>query len=135
MLNRAIERDNLLDTLAGFGAGCIAYSPLQQGLLTDRYLHGVPADSRMRTSMFLSESDLDQDTLKVVMSLNRIAADRGQSLAQLALAWALRDERMTSLIVGASSVGQLEDNLGALRHLDFSAPELDAIDAELVNPL
>ncbi|HEY6595829.1 MAG TPA: L-glyceraldehyde 3-phosphate reductase [Asanoa sp.] len=135
MLNRAIERDKLLDTLDAVGAGCVAFSPLQQGLLTDRYLHGVPDDSRMRTSVFLSESDLDEGTLRVITSLNRIAADRGQSLAQLALAWALRDERMTSLIIGASSVAQLEDNLGALRRLDFAREELDAIDAELVNPL
>jgi L-glyceraldehyde 3-phosphate reductase len=135
MLNRAIERDKLLDTLDEVGAGCVAFSPLQQGLLTDRYLHGVPDDSRMRTSVFLSESDLDEGTVRVITSLNRIAADRGQSLAQLALAWALRDERMTSLIIGASSVAQLQENLGALRRPDFSAEELDAIDAELVNPL
>jgi L-glyceraldehyde 3-phosphate reductase len=135
MLNRAIERDKLLDTLDEVGAGCVAFSPLQQGLLTDRYLAGVPEDSRMRTSVFLSESDLDEGTLRVITLLNRIAADRGQSLAQLALAWALRDERMTSLIIGASSVAQLEENLGALRRRELSADELDAIDAELVNPL
>jgi L-glyceraldehyde 3-phosphate reductase len=135
MLNRAIERDNLLDTLEEAGAGCVAFSPLQQGLLTDRYLAGIPEDSRMRTSMFLSEADLDEPTLRVLLSLNRLAADRGQSLAQMALAWALRDPRMTSLIIGASSVRQLEDNLGALRRPAFSAEDLDAIDRELVSPL
>ena len=135
MLNRAIERDNLLDALEEAGAGCIAFSPLQQGLLTDRYLSGIPEDSRMRTSMFLSEADLDEPTLRVLLSLNRLAADRGQSLAQMALAWALRDPRMTSLIIGASSVRQLEDNLGALRRPAFSDEDLDAIDRDLVNPL
>ena len=133
MLNRAIEHDRLLDTLGEVGAGCIAFSPLQQGLLTDRYLTGVPEDSRMRTSMFLSEADLDEPTLRLLLSLNRFAAERGQSLAQMALAWALRDPRMTSLVIGASSVAQLDDNIGALRKLDFTAEELDALDGELVN--
>jgi L-glyceraldehyde 3-phosphate reductase len=135
MLNRWIERDNLLDTLAEAGAGCIAFSPLQQGLLTDRYLGGVPADSRVATGGFLKESALDDQTMAVVRELNEIARGRGQTLAQLALAWALRDERMTSLIIGASSVKQLEDNVGALDNLALSAQDLDAIDGALAHLL
>jgi L-glyceraldehyde 3-phosphate reductase len=128
ILNRWIERDHLLDTLAAVGAGCIAFSPLQQGLLTDRYLGGIPDDSRVRTSVFLNESDLDKATMGRIHNLNDIARGRGQSLAQLALAWALRDQRMTSLIIGASSVGQLETNVAALDNLALSADELQAID-------
>ncbi|WP_203718106.1 L-glyceraldehyde 3-phosphate reductase [Asanoa siamensis] len=134
MLNRWIERDNLLDTLAEAGAGCIAFSPLQQGLLTNRYLDGIPADSRVATGGFLKESALDEQTMRVVRELDEIARGRGQTLAQLALVWALRDERMTSLIIGASSVAQLEDNIGALDNLKLSAEELDAIDGALTNP-
>ena len=129
ILNRWIERDNLLDTLAEAGAGCIAFSPLQQGLLTDRYLGGIPEDSRVRTSVFLNESDLDSRTMARIRTLNDIAERRGQSLAQLALAWALRDERMTSLIIGASSVQQLENNVAALAGPDLSEAELGEIDA------
>ena len=129
MLNRWIEQDNLLDTLDRVGAGCIAFSPLQQGLLTDRYLNGVPADSRVATSVFLNESDLDDATMGRIRALNDIAAARGQSLAQLALAWALRDDRMTSLIIGASSVEQLDSNVAALDKLTLSPSELDDIDA------
>ncbi len=129
ILNRWIEQDKLLDTLDRAGAGCIAFSPLQQGLLTDRYLHGVPADSRVATSVFLNESDLDDATMGRIRALNDIAAGRGQSLAQLALAWALRDDRMTSLIIGASSVEQLEANVAALDNLTLSPSELDDIDA------
>ena len=128
MLNRWIERDRLLDTLERIGAGCIAFSPLQQGLLTDRYLGGIPEDSRVRTSIFLNESDLDPRTMARLHSLNDIAKRRGQSLAQLALAWALRDRRMTSLIIGASSVEQLETNVAALDNLALAQDELDDID-------
>src|SRR5687768_10319855 len=99
MLNRWIERDGLLDTLDEVGAGCIAFSPLAQGVLTDRYLGGIPADSRVRTSRFLSESNLDDQTMATVRALNDLALERGQTLAQLALLWALRDPRMTSLII------------------------------------
>jgi L-glyceraldehyde 3-phosphate reductase len=129
ILNRWIEQDDLLDTLHRAGAGCIAFSPLQQGLLTDRYLRGVPADSRVATSVFLNESDLDDATMGRIRALNDIAAGRGQSLAQLALAWALRDDRMTSLIIGASSVEQLETNVAALANLTLSTSEVDRIDA------
>ncbi len=128
MLNRWTERDHLLDTLDRVGAGCIAYSPLAQGLLTDRYLAGIPADSRVRTSVFLSEAHLTEETMSTVRALGALAERRGQSLAQLALAWALRDPRMTSVIIGASSVGQLEANVAALANLDFTADELAEID-------
>jgi L-glyceraldehyde 3-phosphate reductase len=130
MFNRGIE-DGLLDVLGERGIGCIAFSPLAQGLLTDRYLHGVPADSRMATSHFLTEDALSEDTMATVRALNDIAWRRGQSLAQMALAWALRDPRMTSLVIGASSVKQLEDNLGALDHLGFSDDELAEIEGIL----
>ncbi|MGB2569447.1 L-glyceraldehyde 3-phosphate reductase [Micromonospora citrea] len=128
MLNRWTEADGLLDTLAEVGAGCIAYSPLAQGLLTDRYLAGIPADSRVRTSAFLNESDLTEERLATIRGLGSIAEQRGQTLAQLALAWALRDPRMTSLIIGASSVAQLETNVAAVENLDFTAEELAEID-------
>ncbi|MBV1853039.1 L-glyceraldehyde 3-phosphate reductase [Catellatospora tritici] len=128
MINRWTERDSLLDTLEEVGAGCIAFSPLAQGLLTDRYLNGVPADSRIRTSRFLNEDALTPSNRAKVEGLNAVAAGRGQSLAQLALAWALRDERMTSLVIGASSVKQLEDNVAALDNLSFTDAELAEID-------
>jgi L-glyceraldehyde 3-phosphate reductase len=127
MFNRWVE-DELLDVLTAEGAGCIAYSPLAQGLLTDRYLNGIPDDSRVRTSVFLNESDLTPRRLATIRSLNDVAAGRGQSLAQMALAWALRDERMTSVVIGASSVTQLENSLGALSTMDFSGAELARID-------
>ncbi|HCT81484.1 MAG TPA: aldo/keto reductase [Micromonosporaceae bacterium] len=128
MINRWIEQDHLLDTLEEVGAGCIAFSPLAQGLLTDRYLQGVPDDSRIRTGGALSESQLTETNLAKIRGLNEIAQRRGQSLAQLALAWALRDERMTSLVIGASSVTQLEANIAALDNLEFTDNELAEID-------
>jgi L-glyceraldehyde 3-phosphate reductase len=132
MLNRWIE-DELLDVLAEEGAGCIAFSPLAQGLLTDRYLDGVPADSRAAQGKSLNQTMLSDENLAHVRALNDIAKARGQSLAQLALAWALRDERVTTVLIGASSVRQLDDNLAALDHLDFAADELGAIDEHAVN--
>ncbi|WP_433833965.1 L-glyceraldehyde 3-phosphate reductase [Actinoplanes sp. CA-015351] len=132
ILNRWIEHDHLLDTLEEVGAGCIAFSPLQQGLLTDRYLTGIPEDSRIRTSVFLNESALDNKTMERLHALNDIATKRGQSLAQLALSWALRDPRMTSLIIGASSVGQLENNIAALNGPELTAEELDDIDGTVI---
>jgi L-glyceraldehyde 3-phosphate reductase len=128
MLNRWIEEDGLLDTLEEAGAGCIAFSPLAQGLLTDKYLTGVPAGSRAAQGKSLDPDTLDDDRLGRVRALNEIAGRRGQSLAQLALAWALRDSRVTSVLVGASSVKQLEDNVGALGNLDFGSEELTEID-------
>ncbi|XVV17691.1 L-glyceraldehyde 3-phosphate reductase [Actinoplanes sp. CA-131856] len=133
ILNRWIEKDNLLDTLETAGAGAIAYSPLQQGLLTDRYLGGIPDDSRVRTSNFLNESDLDKGTLARIHALNDIAKRRGQSLAQMALAWALRDERMTSLIIGASSVEQLENNVAAIGNLPLTEEEISEIDGTVLD--
>ncbi|GIE98813.1 L-glyceraldehyde 3-phosphate reductase [Paractinoplanes rishiriensis] len=133
ILNRWIEKDNLLDTLETAGAGCIAFSPLQQGLLTDRYLDGIPDDSRVRTSVFLNEDALDNRTLARIHALNDIAKRRGQSLAQMALAWALRDPRMTSLIIGASSVTQLEANVAAVGNLALAEEELGAIDGTVLD--
>ena len=127
MFNRWVE-DGLLDVLGAQGVGCIAFSPLAQGLLTDRYLDGIPADSRVRTGGALSESMLTDSNLAKVRGLNAVASSRGQSLAQLALAWALRDPRMTSLVIGASSVAQLEQNVAALDNLELTAGELAEID-------
>jgi len=127
MLNRWIETD-LLDTLAEVGAGAIAFSPLAQGMLTDKYLGGVPEGSRAAQGKSLDPELFTEQSLAHVRALNELAAARGQSLAQLALAWALRDERVTSVLVGASSVRQLEDNVAALDNLEFSADELTAID-------
>jgi L-glyceraldehyde 3-phosphate reductase len=128
MLNRWTEDDHLLDTLEETGSGCIAFSPLAQGLLTDRYLDGIPSDSRAAQGKSLNPDTLNDQALGKVRALNDIAQRRGQSLAQLALAWGLRDPRMTSVLIGASSVKQLEDNVGALGNLEFSAEELAEID-------
>ncbi|WP_347177419.1 L-glyceraldehyde 3-phosphate reductase [Glycomyces sp. L485] len=127
MFNRWTERDGLLDALEEVGAGCIAFSPLAQGLLTNRYLDGIPEGSRMDTNVWLKDR-LDEAALARIKGLNAVAAGRDQSLAQTALAWALRDERMTSVIIGASSVAQLEDNVGAVAGLEFGDDELAAID-------
>jgi L-glyceraldehyde 3-phosphate reductase len=131
MLNRWIEED-LLDAVGELGVGVIAFSPLAQGLLTDRYLDGVPQDSRAAQGKSLSSDMLTEETLKHVRALNEIARQRGQSIAQLALAWVLRDERVTSALIGASSVKQLEDNLATVRNLTFTDDELAAIDADAV---
>jgi L-glyceraldehyde 3-phosphate reductase len=131
MINRWIEED-LLDALGELGVGCIAFSPLAQGVLTSRYLNGVPAGSRASRNGSLSQSQLSEPTLTHVRALNDIAAARGQSLAQLAISWVLRDERMTSALIGASSVAQLEDNLAAAARTDFSAEETAAVDGHAV---
>jgi L-glyceraldehyde 3-phosphate reductase len=128
MLNRWIERDNLLDTLAEVGAGCIAFSPLAQGVLTDRYRHGIPPDSRMRTSRSINENHLNELTMAKVAALTEIAGRRRQSLAQLAIVWALRDPRMTSVVLGVSSVAQLNANIAALDHLALTPDELAKIE-------
>jgi L-glyceraldehyde 3-phosphate reductase len=127
MLNRWIE-GGLLDVLDDQGAGCIAFSPLAQGLLTSRYLAGVPEGSRASTSGSMSGEMLSAETLAKVRALDEIARRRGQTLAQLALAWVLRDPRVTSALIGASSVQQLEENLEALNTLRFSPEELAEID-------
>ena len=131
MLNRWIE-GGLLDTLEAAGAGCIAFSPLAQGMLTGKYLDGVPAGSRASKGTSFSADLLTEDNLRHVRTLNEIAAGRGQSLAQMALSWSLRDGRVTSALIGASSVAQLEENLAALGRLDFTADELAAIDRDAV---
>lgn len=128
MFNRWTEDDHLLSTLAEVGAGCIAFSPLAQGLLTDRYLDGIPADSRAATGGALKPDSITEQRLGQVRALSEIAARRGQSLAQLALVWALRDPRMTSLVIGASSVKQLDDNVAALANMSLTAEELAEID-------
>jgi L-glyceraldehyde 3-phosphate reductase len=127
MLNRWIEPD-LLDVLGKEGVGCITFSPLAQGLLTDRYLNGVPAGSRASHPGSLSVEMLTERTLDKVRALNQMAQRRGQTLAQMALAWTLRDPRVTSTLVGASSVAQVEQNVGALDKPEFSADELRDID-------
>jgi len=127
MLNRWIEPD-LLDTLGELGSGCIVFSPLAQGMLTDKYLNGIPEGSRASRHGSLSPDLINEQSLAKVRALNEIAARRGQTLAQLALAWTLRDERVTSTLIGASSVGQLEANVATLDNLDLSKEELEEID-------
>jgi len=127
MLNRWIEPD-LLEALGELGIGAIVFSPLAQGLLTSKYLDGVPEGSRAAKPYSLSREQLSDETLAKIRGLAEIAARRGQTLAQMALAWTLRDRRITSTLIGASSVAQLEENVGALQRLDFTADELDEID-------
>jgi L-glyceraldehyde 3-phosphate reductase len=128
MFNRWTEEDHLLTTLDEVGAGCIAFSPLAQGMLTDRYINGIPAGSRVATGGALHADSITEERLAKVRGLGDIAARRGQSLAQLALVWALRDPRMTSLVIGASSVGQLDDNVAALANMSLTSGELAEID-------
>lgn len=134
MLNRWVEEGSpsLLDVLGEEGVGCIAFSPLAQGMLTDRYLDGIPEGSRAAQGKSLDPSLLTDEALAHVRRLNEIASDRGQSLAQLALAWVLRDERVTSVLIGASSVEQLDDNLAVLDNLELSDAELEAIEQDAV---
>ncbi len=132
MLNRWIE-GGLLDTLGELGVGCIAFSPLAQGMLTDKYLNGIPAGSRAAQDSSLSTELLSERNLEHVRALNAMALDRGQSLAQMALAWALRDSRVTSVLIGARSVAQLDDSLGALDKLEFSDDELARIDKHAID--
>jgi L-glyceraldehyde 3-phosphate reductase len=131
MINRWIE-GGLLEELGELGVGCIAFSPLAQGVLTTRYLNGVPAGSRASRNGSLSQDQLSERTLAHVRSLNEIAAGRGQSLAQMAISWVLRDERMTSALIGASSVAQLEENLAAAAKSSFTAEDVAAIDTDAV---
>jgi L-glyceraldehyde 3-phosphate reductase len=133
MLNRWVE-DGLLDVLSEQGVGCIAFSPLAQGLLTDRYLNGIPADSRVaKPHGFLKRDRLDAETLRKVQQLNQLAQRRGQSLAQMALAWLLRDSRVTSVLVGVSRWEQLEQNLKILGSGTFARDELTSLDAVLTS--
>jgi L-glyceraldehyde 3-phosphate reductase len=132
LLNRWIEED-LLDVLGQEGIGCIVFSPLAQGMLTDKYLDGIPPQSRAAEGRFLTADMLDEKTLAHVRALNELARSRGQSLAQMAVAWTLRDPRVTSALVGARSVAQLDDTLGALERLDFTDDELAEIDRHAVD--
>jgi L-glyceraldehyde 3-phosphate reductase len=127
MFNRWIE-DGLLDTLESLGTGCIAFSPLAQGLLTSKYLGGIPADARVTRDGSLGKAQLNETNLGRIRALNAIAERRGQTLAQMAIAWVLRDPRVTSALIGARTVAQLDDSLGAVRGLAFSAEELAEID-------
>jgi L-glyceraldehyde 3-phosphate reductase len=128
MLDRWIE-NGLLTLLEDKGVGCIAFSPLGKGVLTNRYLHGIPEDSRVASqSTFLKSEDITEALISKVTILNEIAKLREQSMAQMALAWVLRNKQMTSVLIGASRVSQIEDCVGALQHLDFSTEELDKID-------
>ena len=131
MIDRWIE-GGLLDTLGDLGAGCIAFSPLAQGVLTAKYLGGIPAGSRAARNGSLTSDQLSDRTLAHVRALNEIAASRGQSLAQMAISWVLRDPRMTSALIGASSVAQLEENLAAARKTLFTEDEIEAIDKDAV---
>jgi L-glyceraldehyde 3-phosphate reductase len=127
MLSRGLE-DSVLDAIGETGTSLIAFSPLAQGLLTDRYLHGVPEDSRMAVGHFLRRDALTEERLALLHALNKIAEGRGQSLAQLALAWVLRDPRVVSVLIGASSVAQLDQNLAALDAEPLTDEEIAEID-------
>ena len=132
MMDRWVEKDGLLDTLQKIGVGSIVFSPLQQGILTDKYLDGIPENSRAALeSGHLQKNQITPEVVKQVQQLNKIAKDRNQSLAQMAVAWLLKDERVTSVLVGVSKVKQLEDNIAALDHLEFSKAELEKIESIL----
>jgi L-glyceraldehyde 3-phosphate reductase len=133
MLNRWIEPE-LLDVLEREGVGCIAFSPLAQGMLTGKYLDGIPEDSRIKSDgRFLTEDMLTPERLGHIRRLSEIAQERGQSLAQMAIAWTVRDERVTSALIGASSVKQLEENVAAIDDIDFAPEELEAIDRDAID--
>jgi len=133
MLNRWIEEDGLLDAAAELGFGIIGFTPLAQGMLTDKYLGGIPADSRAAAGSSFDSAMLTDAALERLRALDDLARGRGQSLAQLALAWALRDERVTSLVIGASRVTQLEENVAALEGRELNAEELALIDRHAVD--
>ncbi len=131
MFERWVETDGLLDVLEADGVGCIPFSPLAQGLLTNRYINGIPEGSRATKGVFLKQEQITEDVLAKIKALNNIAAARNQSLAQMALAWLLKDERVTSVLIGASSAAQLLDSVACLNNGQFSAEELDAVEAIL----
>jgi L-glyceraldehyde 3-phosphate reductase len=130
MLVRDPEQ-GLLDVLGKEGVGCIVFSPLAQGLLSNRYLQGIPTDSRAARDFFLKRKDIDEKRVAMLRDLNAVAQQRGQSLAEMAVAWVLRDQRVTSALVGTSKVEQVDDNVAALKNLAFSAEELRKIDGIL----
>lgn len=133
MIDRWVEDDGLLDVLETEGIGCIPFSPLQQGILTNRYLEGFPQDSRaVKDARYLKQSQVTEKQMKTVRKLNEFAQRRGQSLAQMAIAWLLKDQRITSVLVGVSKPSQMEDNLAALNNLVFSEEELSAIRTILI---
>lgn len=128
MLNRWVEEDGLLDTLEEIGAGCICFSPLSQGMLTDKYLHGIPKDSRASRNKFLKKGNITPAILEKVAALNGVAENRGQTLAQMALSWVLRDNKVTTVLIGASRPEQIEDNVGIISRLHFTEGERDRIE-------
>lgn len=133
MFDRGIEKDGLKEYAAKHGIGIITFCPLAQGLLTDRYLNGIPTDSRIRTDgRFLKENAVSEETLEKVRALNALAKERGQTLAQMALAWILRDKDITSVLIGASKPAQILDNVGMLSNLQFDAVQRERIDRILV---
>ena len=127
MFNREPEEEGILQQARENGTGFIAFSPLAQGLLTNRYLNGIPEDSRIAKGGFLKKEALTKEVLNRIKALNEVAAQRGQTLAEMALAWVLKDEMVTSVIIGASSVTQLADNLKAIENTKFTAEELETI--------
>lgn len=132
MMDRWVEENKLLDTLEKVGVGSIVFSPLEQGILTGKYLNGIPKDSRAATpGTYLNEDQITPEVVQQVKKLNKIAENRNQSLAQMAIAWLLKDQRVTSVLVGVSKVNQLKDNVEALDNLDFSDAELNAIEGIL----
>jgi len=130
MFERWVE-DGLLDTVEKYGVGCIPFSPLAQGLLTDRYLHGIPEDSRAAKNAFLKPGQITDDLLNKIKQLNELAFQRGQTLAQMALAWLLKDDRITSVLIGASKPAQLLDSIQCLQNLNFNKEEQDKIETIL----
>lgn len=134
MMDRTIEQNGLKETAEKLGKGIIAFCPLEQGMLTDRYLNGIPEDSRVRTSgVFLKEDSISVERMEIIRKLNEIAAERGQSLAEMALAWILRDGIVTSVLIGASKPEQILKNISALRNTQFTKEELDEIDETIFN--
>lgn len=131
MFDRWVESDGLLDTTAGCGCGVICFSPLAQGLLTNRYLNGIPADSRAARNHFLKAENITEEKLLTIQRLQEIAEGRNQSLAQLALSWVLRENKVTSVLIGASRKSQIDDNVQIIRHLEFTTDELNAIEKVL----
>ena len=131
MFDRWVESDGLLDTAAECGCGVICFSPLAQGLLTNRYLNGIPADSRAARNHFLKAENITEEKLLIIQRLQEIADGRNQSLAQLALSWVLRENKVTSVLIGASRKSQIDDNVQIIKHLDFTADELNAIEEAL----
>ncbi|MGN1159789.1 MAG: L-glyceraldehyde 3-phosphate reductase [Lachnospiraceae bacterium] len=128
MFDRWVEKDGLLDAAAQCGCGVICFSPLAQGMLTDRYLNGIPQDSRAARNHFLQSASITEEKLQTIRKLNEIAQGRGQSLAQMALCWVLRENKVTTVLIGASRKEQISDNVKIVEHLDFTADELAAID-------